>query len=78
LPARLRGFAALHKSAQRQISLGGDMLAAIRVHLSIIPPSVPGDHIRFAAKMDLIVGLTARSALQSTGGDFKPIDWAVD
>ena len=54
------------------------MLAAIRVHLSIIPPSVPGDHIRFAAKVDLIVGLTARSALQSTGGDFKPIDGAVD
>jgi len=40
------------------------MLAAIRVHLSIILPSVPGDHISFAAKVDLIVSLTACSVLR--------------
>jgi uncharacterized protein len=45
----------------------------------VLPPlSVPGDHIRFEAKMDLIIGLTACSALQSNGGSFKPIDWTVD
>ncbi|UVO54857.1 urea carboxylase-associated family protein [Sphingomonas sp. SUN039] len=45
----------------------------------VLPPiSGPGDYIRFEAKMDLIVGLTACSALQSNGGSFKPIDWAID
>jgi len=45
----------------------------------VLPPlSGPGDHIRFVATMDLIIGLTACSALQSNGGSFKPIDWAVD
>ena len=44
----------------------------------VLPPlSSPGDYIRFEAKMDLIIGLTACSALQSNGGSFKPIDWAV-
>jgi hypothetical protein len=44
----------------------------------VLPPlSVPGDHIRFLAKQDLIIGLTACSALQSNGGSFKPIDWIV-
>ncbi len=44
----------------------------------VLPPlSGPGDYIRFEAKMDLIIGLTACSALQSNGGSFKPIDWAV-
>ncbi len=44
----------------------------------VLPPlSVPGDHIVFVAKMDLIIGLTACSALQSNGGSFKPIDWGV-
>lgn len=41
------------------------------------PLSKAGDHIRFEAKMDLLVGLTACSALQSNGGSFKPIDWSV-
>lgn len=45
----------------------------------VLPPlSKAGDYIRFEAKMDLIVGLTACSALQSNGGSFKPIDWEVD
>jgi hypothetical protein len=28
--------------------------------------------------MDLIIGLTACSALQSNNGSFKPIHWQVD
>jgi uncharacterized protein len=45
----------------------------------VLPPlSGAGDYIRFEAKMDLVIGLTACSALQSNGGSFKPIDWAVD
>ena len=44
----------------------------------VLPPiSRPGDYIRFEAKMDLVIGLTACSALQSNGGSFKPIDWQV-
>jgi uncharacterized protein len=44
----------------------------------VLPPlSRAGDYIRFEAKMDLVVGLTACSALQSNGGSFKPIDWSV-
>ena len=45
----------------------------------VLPPlSGPGDYIRFEAKMDLVIGLTACSALQSNGGSFKPIDWAIN
>ncbi len=45
----------------------------------VLPPlSRPGDYIRFEAKMDLTIGLTACSALQSNGGSFKPIDWRID
>ena len=44
----------------------------------VLPPlSRAGDHIKFTARMDLIVGLTACSALQSNGGSFKPIEWEV-
>ena len=47
--------------------------------LSVEPPlSKAGDHIRFRACMDLVVGLTACSALASNGGSFKPIQWVVD
>jgi len=42
------------------------------------PPSKAGDHIIFEARMDLVVGLTACSALQSNNGSFKPIHWQVD
>ena len=42
------------------------------------PLSKPGDHITFRAEMDLVVGLTACSALQSNGGSFKPIQYRVD
>ncbi len=46
--------------------------------LTVEPPlSKAGDHIRFVARMDLIIGLTACSALQSNGGSFKPIEYEV-
>ena len=47
--------------------------------LAVLPPiSKAGDHIRFRAEMDLLVGLTACSALASNGGSFKPIHYRVD
>ena len=47
--------------------------------LSVEPPrSRAGDRIVFAARMDLVIGLTACSALQSNNGSFKPIHWQVD
>ena len=47
--------------------------------LTVEPPlSRAGDHIRFVAHADLIIGLTACSALQSNNGSFKPIDWLVE
>lgn len=46
--------------------------------IKVLPPlSKAGDKIVFEAKMDLIIGLTACSALQSNGGSFKPIAWEV-
>ena len=45
----------------------------------VLPPlSKSGDHIRFKARMDLIIGLTACSAPASNGGSFKPIEYAID
>jgi uncharacterized protein YcgI (DUF1989 family) len=45
----------------------------------VLPPlSKAGDRIVFEAAMDLVIGLTACSALQSNGGAFKPIHWQVD
>ena len=41
------------------------------------PKSRAGDRIAFVAKMDLIIGLTACSALQSNNGSFKPIEYEV-
>lgn len=47
--------------------------------LTVAPPlSKPGDRIAFRAEMDLVVGLTACSALQSNNGSFKPIHWQID
>ncbi|HVI99542.1 MAG TPA: urea carboxylase-associated family protein [Sphingomonas sp.] len=47
--------------------------------LRVLPPiSKPGDYIKFRAAMDLVVGLTACSALDSNGGSFKPIDYRVE
>ena len=44
----------------------------------VLPPlSTAGDRIVFEAKMDLVIGLTACSALQSNGGSFKPIEFEI-
>ena len=46
--------------------------------LSVDPPlSKAGDSIRFLAHMDLVIGLTACSALQSNNGSFKPIQYEI-
>lgn len=46
--------------------------------LRVEPPlSKAGDRIVFRAAEDLIIGLTACSALQSNNGSFKPIDYEV-
>lgn len=42
------------------------------------PTSRAGDLITFRAEMDLIIGLTACSALQSNNYSFKPIGYAVN
>ncbi len=42
------------------------------------PLSRGGDHVTFRAEMDLIVGLTACSALQSNNYTFKPIDYRIE
>lgn len=47
--------------------------------LRVDPPmSRAGDHILFEAEMDLIIGLTACSALQSNNHSFKPIHYRVE
>ena len=47
--------------------------------LKVLPPiSKAGDRIVFEARMDLVIGLTACSALASNAGSFKPIHWMVD
>lgn len=47
--------------------------------LTVEPPlSRAGDSITFEADMDLIIGLTACSALQSNNGSFKPIHYRID
>lgn len=46
--------------------------------LAVLPPlSKAGDQIVLEAEMDLIIGLTACSALQSNNGSFKPIHYRV-
>ncbi len=47
--------------------------------LRVLPPiSKAGDHIRFRAAMDLVIGLTACSAPDSNGGTFKPIEYRIE
>ncbi|MGB5077184.1 MAG: urea carboxylase-associated family protein [Sphingorhabdus sp.] len=47
--------------------------------LSVDPPlSKAGDSIRFKAHADLVIGLTACSALQSNNGSFKPIRYEIE
>jgi uncharacterized protein YcgI (DUF1989 family) len=45
----------------------------------VLPPlSKPGGYIKFVARMDLVIGLTSCSALQSNNGSFKPIEYTVE
>ncbi len=47
--------------------------------LRVEPPlSKAGDRIVLRAEMDLVIGLTACSALESNNGSFKPIHWQID
>jgi len=47
--------------------------------LKVLPPlSRAGDQVTLEAEMDLIIGLTACSALQSNNGRFKPIRYRVE
>jgi uncharacterized protein YcgI (DUF1989 family) len=47
--------------------------------LDVLPPkSKAGDTTSFQAEMDLIIGLTACSALQSNNYAFKPIGYRID
>ncbi len=46
--------------------------------LKVEPPwSRAGDHVTFEAETDLIIGLTACSALQSNNNAFKPIQYEI-
>lgn len=47
--------------------------------LTVAPPlSKAGDRLVIEAEIDLIIGLTACSALQSNNHAFKPIDYRID
>lgn len=47
--------------------------------LKVLPPlSKPGDYVIFQAEMDLIIGMTACSALQSNNFAFKPIHYEIE
>jgi uncharacterized protein len=47
--------------------------------LTVAPPlSRAGDHVRLQAEQDLVIGLTACSALQSNNYAFKPIHYRID
>ena len=46
--------------------------------LTVAPPlSRAGDRVTFLAEEDLVIGLTACSALQSNNGSFKPIHYEI-
>jgi uncharacterized protein YcgI (DUF1989 family) len=47
--------------------------------ITVEPPlSRAGDRITFEAEADLVIGLTACSALQSNNGSFKPIHYRIE
>ncbi|ACK83527.1 MAG: DUF1989 domain-containing protein [Methylobacteriaceae bacterium] len=47
--------------------------------IAVRPPlSQPGDRVSFVAETDLVVGLTACSALQSNNFSFKPIHYEIE
>lgn len=73
-----------HGIAPDRIPVAFNIFMNVRVdgdsgELRVDPPlSRAGDHILFEAEMDLIVALTACSALQSNNYAFKPIHYAVE
>lgn len=66
-----------------QIPIAFNVFMNVRVdgtsgELKVDPPlSKAGDHVLFTAEMDLIVALTACSALQSNNYSFKPIHYEI-
>lgn len=67
-----------------QIPIAFNVFMNVRVDgtsgtLTVEPPlSRAGDHATFLAEQDLIIGLTACSALQSNNYAFKPIHFRID
>ena len=67
-----------------QIPIAFNVFMNVRVDgvsgaLTVAPPlSRSGDHATFEAEADLIIGLTACSALQSNNHAFKPIRYRID
>jgi len=67
-----------------QIPVAFNLFMNVRVDgetgmLQVDPPlSRAGDHIRLQAEQDLVIGLTACSALQSNNHAFKPIHYRID
>ena len=70
--------------APDQIPVAFNIFMNVRVDgetgiLRVDPPlSRAGDHVCFRAEQDLIIGLTACSALQSNNHSFKPIHYRID
>ncbi|MDO9442394.1 MAG: urea carboxylase-associated family protein [Beijerinckiaceae bacterium] len=66
-----------------QIPVAFNVFMNVRVdgetgELKVDPPlSRAGDHVLFSAEMDLIIALTACSALQSNNYSFKPIHYEI-
>ena len=69
------------KGDQIPVAFNCFMNVAVDTHtgaLRVDPPlSKAGDHLDLVAEMDLIIGLTACSALHSNNGAFKPIRYCV-
>ena len=67
-----------------QIPIAFNVFMNVRVDgetgaLTVAPPlSRAGDHASFLAETDLVIGLTACSALQSNNFSFKPIHYRID
>lgn len=67
-----------------QIPVAFNLFMNVRVDgetgtLTVAPPlSRAGDHVRLQAEQDLVIGLTACSALQSNNYAFKPIHYRID
>lgn len=79
----LAGALAPYGIGPDQIPVAFNVFMNVRVdgetgELKVDPPlSRAGDHVLFEAEMDLIVALTACSALQSNNYSFKPIHYEI-